>query len=230
MIASLSTTIQKFERADSLIPRTRIQVITHDDRHRGQVEDDREPGEPGRLVERRGDRREVGRALALRDESGGLHRRAVVGGEPVRHVQAEQVQEAAEVARPRDRHGDVADRVLDDEIPADDPGDELAERGVGIGVGRAGHRHHRRELGVAQRGEPTGDRGEHERDHDRGPGAEVVRAARDRRAGRGEDARADDRADAERGQVPLAQDAAKPARAALCVDVHPGEQLPHAAS
>ena len=31
-----------------------------------------------------------------------------------------------EVARPGDGDGDVAHRVLDDEVPADDPGDELA--------------------------------------------------------------------------------------------------------
>ena len=34
-------------------------------------------------------------------------------------------------------HRHVADRVFQDQIPADDPGDDFAERRVGIGVGRA---------------------------------------------------------------------------------------------
>ena len=76
-------------------------------------------------------------------------------------------QQLAEVARPADRHADVADRVLDDQVPADDPRHQLAERRVGVGVRRARDRHHRRELGVAERREPAGERGEQERDDDR---------------------------------------------------------------
>ena len=110
-------------------------------------------------------------------------------------------QQLLEVARPRDGDGDVADGVLDDQVPADDPRDQLAERGVGVGVGRSGDRHHRRELGVAERREAAGDGREHEREHERRAGAEVVGAAGRRRADRREDAGADDRADAERGEL-----------------------------
>jgi len=57
----------------------------------------------------------------------------------------------------------------------------------------------------------------------------MVRAARDRRAGGGEDARADDRADAQRRQVPLAKGAAQVAGLGLLVDIHPREELAHGA-
>ena len=123
---------------------------------------------------------------------------------------AEAAQQLLEIARPRDRHGDVADRVFDDQIPADDPRDQLAERGVGVGVGRAGDRHHRRELRVAQRREAAGDRGQHEREDQRRSGAQVIRAARGRRADRREQSRADHRADAERGQLDGAEHAFEP--------------------
>ena len=42
-----------------------------------------------------------------------------------------------EVARPADRDRRRAERVLEDQVPADDPGDELAQRRVGVGVGGA---------------------------------------------------------------------------------------------
>ena len=82
---------------------------------------------------------------------------------------------------------------------------ELAERGVGIGVGRAGDGHHRRELGVAERGEAADDRGDDEREHQRRPRARPLRVAGGGGADRREDAGADDRADAERDHVPRAE-------------------------
>ena len=42
-----------------------------------------------------------------------------------------------QVAAPADRDGHRADRVLEDQVPADHPREELAERGVGVGVGAA---------------------------------------------------------------------------------------------
>src|SRR5262249_20312437 len=60
-------------------------------------------------------------------------------------------------------------------------------------------------------------------------GADVVRAARDGRARRGKDPRSDDRADAERGQIPLAEDLVQAARRALGVDVNAREELAHEA-
>src|SRR5438094_896965 len=69
----------------------------------------------------------------------------------------EEAEERDEVVRPAVRHGARGDRVLEDQVPADDPGEELAERGVGVGVGAARHRHHRRKLAVAERGERTAE-------------------------------------------------------------------------
>ena len=68
-------------------------------------------------------------------------------------------EEPLHVAAPADRHGHRADRVLEDQVPADHPRDDLAERRVGVGVGAAGDRHHRRELGVAERGERAREAG-----------------------------------------------------------------------
>ena len=114
-----------------------------------------------------------------------------------------------EIARPGDRHGGVADGVFEDQVPADEPGGQFAQRGVGIGIGRAGDRHHGRELGVAERGEPAGHRHDEEGNHQRRPGADVLRAAGGGGAGRGEDARADDGAHPEHGELQRAQRAAQ---------------------
>ena len=65
-------------------------------------------------------------------------------------MQAEAFQQFVEVARPAGGHCGRLQGVLQNQIPADHEGDELAERQIGIGVGRAGHRGHGGELGVAQ--------------------------------------------------------------------------------
>ncbi|MEY4402559.1 MAG: hypothetical protein RIR91_594 [Verrucomicrobiota bacterium] len=118
------------------------------------------------------------------------------GGEGRGDVQAKAVEEAVEVARPTDRDGDGADAVFEGEVPADDPGHELAERGVGIRIGAAGDGHRGGHLGVAESGERAGDRAEHEGEHDcragvRGGGV----------AGEDEDAGANDAADADHHEV-----------------------------
>ena len=114
----------------------------------------------------------------------------------LRYLDAEVAHEHPEVRRPALRHDGRAQQQLEQQVPADDPRDDLAEAGVGERVGRPADRHRRRELGVAQRGEPAAERGEHERQHDRGPGDLLGRTP-----GEGEDAGADDDADAEDGQV-----------------------------
>ena len=127
-----------------------------------------------------------------------------------------------EVAAPGDRDRDVADRVLEDQIPADDPRDELAERRVRVRVGAAGLRNHRGELGVAERRRAR--RRTPSRMNDRmsaGPGAVADDlAARQHFAGRGradrrEDAGADDRADRQHDQIAGAEHALQ-ARAGRC--------------
>src|SRR5262249_9915035 len=70
--------------------------------------------------------------------------------------------ERAEITGPTNRHRHVADGVLENEVPADYPGDQFTERGVGISVSRARDRNHRSELGITERGKATRDSGQHE--------------------------------------------------------------------
>ncbi len=101
-----------------------------------------------------------------------------------------------EVSAPADGHGHGADRVFENQIPADHPGDDFAEGGVGVGVGAARDGNHRRELGVAQGRETAGEAGQ-----DIGEGDRRARLVRGRGSGQDEDAGADDRADAEEREI-----------------------------
>ena len=154
-----------------------------DAQHRG----DREHDEDGRQVERA--------ALAGR------------AGERVGQREAEQrVEQVVEVLAPADRDGGDRHGVLEDQVPADDPRRELAERRVGVRVGAARDRDRRGQLREGERGERAGDAGEDEGQDDRRAGVA------DRLADDHEDAGADDRAEAERGQVEQADDALQLAR------------------
>ena len=106
-------------------------------------------------------------------------------------------------------------RRIENEIPADDPGEQLAERRVGVGIGGARDGDHRRELGVAQRREHAGDACRDKRQHQGGAGAIVGRDS-----GQHEDAGADDRPDAEAGQLNRTEHAMKPLFAAQLVVEH----------
>ena len=197
-----------------------------DDGDRRQVDDERDAADvrrrrPGRreILRRRVERAGAGR----RDRRECVVRGSVVRRQPGGQVEPEMIEQLAEISRPSDRDADVADGVLDDQVPADDPGDELADRRIRVGVRRAGDRHHRRELGVAQRGESAGDRREDEREDDRRAGAGTRRVADDRRARRREDAGADRGAHAEGGEVPLAE---RPFEAAVCWRRRPRSRRP----
>ena len=125
-------------------------------------------------------------------------------GQRRRQGESEVAKEAHEVARPAHRHRRAAERVLEDQVPADDPRHQLARRGVRVGVRAAGHRDHRRQLGVAQPGERACHRRDDHREHQRRAG--VLGGGG---PGQDEDAGADDRADAERGEVKRAERAAE---------------------
>ncbi len=156
-----------------------------DDGERQHVEDDR-------------DAEQVRGAL---EETGNPGRGPVVGRDPRRDGDAEAGDEGLEVVAPADGDGHVAHGVLDDQIPADDPGDDLAQRRVRVGVGAPRDGDHRGELGVAERREATRDPGQDER-HDEGrSGAGPGGVAGRRRADRREDAGPDDGADAEQDDV-----------------------------
>ena len=122
-----------------------------------------------------------------------VSRHARPGG---RQLDAGGLEEADDVGGPAARDGTGADRVLEHEVPADEPGEELADGGVGVGVGAAGDRHHAGELGVRHADEAAGNAGEQEGQHERRAG---ILGGGD--AGQDEDAGADDDADAEQGDV-----------------------------
>ncbi len=151
---------------------------------------------PGAADQQRRDQHHDGRRRQVDDGGGG---RAVGQGhhlprrrrEPRRQAEPHRLQQTHEVARPADGDRRAADGIFQDQIPADDPGRELAQRGIGVGIGAAGNRQERRQLGVAEADEGTGDRGQHEGQHDGRPGIQ-----RRHRAGEDEDAAADDGADA----------------------------------
>ena len=74
-----------------------------------------------------------------------------------RQVEAEHSQLRFGITGKAHRDRDVRDGVFEDEVPSDDPGENLAERGVGIGVGAASDGNHRGQFGVAQSGKAAGD-------------------------------------------------------------------------
>ena len=122
-------------------------------------------------------------------------------------MNAEGRQERREVAAPRDGHGDIADSVFEDQVPADDPRHQLAERRVRVRIRAPRLRDHRRELGIAKRREAADESEQQERENQRGAGAVAhdltgrQRLAGRGRSDRGEDAGANHRADREHHQV-----------------------------
>src|SRR5438094_136021 len=58
---------------------------------------------------------------------GRQERRTVPGNEPGRQVNVEAAEQRREVITPRDGDGHVADRVLENEVPTDDPRDQLSQ-------------------------------------------------------------------------------------------------------
>ena len=153
----------------------------------------------------------------------------------VRQVDTEGGELSFRITGEADRYGHVADHVFKNQVPADDPGKDFAEGCVGVSVGAAGDGDHRGQFGVAQSGKAAGDGHQEKRNGDGGSGwraavhersggaagaqkihdhVERLRVQEGRRleifssgggAREDEDSRADDGADAERGQRPRAQ-------------------------
>ena len=143
----------------------------------------------------------------------GIHypgRGAVVHGEPFRYEDAEAFQEGPEIIGPAYRHGDIAHGVFDNQVPADYPGDNLAQGGIGIGVSRTGDRDNRGEFSVADRGESADYRCDYEGEHDCRAGPRPEDIAGRGRADCGENPRADYRPDAEHGELHRSQRALEP--------------------
>src|SRR5271155_5117529 len=83
-------------------------------------------------------------------------------------MQAEPIEQGDHVGGETYADGHVAYGVFQDEVPADDPGDELAHGGVGVSVGAAGNGDHGGQLGVTDGGKSADDGHQDERKRDRG--------------------------------------------------------------
>ncbi len=204
-IDTLTKTITLLTRADSLIPMTSKAVTSSHDHHGRQIDDCRELGiaaeiDVGRFeafLHRCEHRPSMPKVQLTRDRIGHLdHHRARRGQELRRQVDAPIVQKARDVSGPVDRDRGCADHVFEDQVPADQPGDELAHRGIGVGVRRAGDRNGRGHLGVAKTRECADDSAQNERDRYRRSGKLGGCFA-----GQPEEAGADHRADAEQNEV-----------------------------
>src|SRR5271157_2117646 len=117
-----------------------------------------------------------------------------------RDVDAKVLQEADEVAAPTGGDGRRAESVFQDEVPADDPGEEFAQGRVAVRVSRSGDGNQRGEFGIAQSSEDTTQPSQYEREHDRRTGV-----LRSRRSSEYENSGADDSADAQSNEIYGAQ-------------------------
>ena len=192
---SFTATMMLFARALSRTPNSSNQVMSITIANAGTLIEDRNAAKV-----RRGLEQPMDLGIAAQE------RRAIAGGEPIRHRHPA-VQQRLEVVAPRDRDRDVADGILEDQVPPDDPRHELAERRVRVRVRAPRLRDHRRELGVAEPSEAARGAQQEERQHERRTGADTNDLAvrphlpRRRRADRRENAGADHRPDGEHDQI-----------------------------
>ena len=118
------------------------------------------------------------------------------------------------IARPADRDDRGGEAIFEQQQRAHDPGGELADRRIAVGVGRAGHRQGRGKLRIAEAGERADDAGDQVGDQHGRAGVE-----RGGVAGAHEDAGADDAADAEEDEVPGPERALELAGRGLFLDL-----------
>ncbi len=107
------------------------------------------------------------------DHRGGPHGTLLTGvldGREQGLGQAEIAHDRHDITGPANGDGRSGDAVFQDKQPAHDPGEDLTQGPVGIGVGRARHRHGRSQFGVAQTRQRDGDAGGDEGQHDRRAG------------------------------------------------------------
>ena len=136
----------------------------------------------------------------------GSVRKADVGswcaGEAGRKWNSHFAQQSDGISGPSYGHGRGAEGVLEDEIPADDPGDELTHCRIRVSVGAAGDGDHARQLGVAKTGKSAGDSGEDHRESKRRAGVlgcDVTGELEDSCSDDGSDAESDE---SQRSQLP----------------------------
>ena len=135
------------DRDDDVVDLGRFRDAEHEQQREHRADQE------GRQVEDRGDRRR--RPPAPSDSPSG----------PVScagHMDADVAEQAHHIARPADRDDGRREAVFEQQQRAHHPGGELADRGVGIGVGRARDRQGRGQFGIAQAGEGADDAGDDE--------------------------------------------------------------------
>src|SRR4030043_726814 len=84
--------------------------------------------------------------------------------------QSHLLEQREERGRPSGGDGAGRDQVLEHQVPADDPGDDLAEGHIGVGVSAPGDWEHAGQLGVGEGAKGAGDGGDDEGHQDAGPG------------------------------------------------------------
>ena len=161
------------------------------EQHHEELDPDQHHVDPHRLLDADGDQGgEDG------DQQHGQQVDAAARSQILGPGNADVAEEDHRVRAPALRDHAGAEHQLQQQVPADDPGDDLAQAGVGERVRRARHRDRGRELRVAERRQPAGDGRDHEAQHDRGTGQGAGRSS-----GQGEDAGSDDHADTEDREV-----------------------------
>ena len=146
-------------RADSRMPRTRTTVRSITIRNAGMLKPKCQPGLVQVLA---------GQVLQAGGQIGG---RNPLERDGSRTTRADRLDVRGEA----DADAHVGEGVFEDQVPADDPRDQLAQRGVGVGVRRAGDGNHRGEFGVAEPGEHAHDRDQDQRERERRAGAGAAR-------------------------------------------------------
>src|SRR5215510_9796462 len=81
---------------------------------------------------------------------------------------SEIAQQAEHVTAPPTRDSCGSECVLEDQVPADNPCDELSQSGIPVGISRSGYGNHRSKFGVAKPSKNARQSCKNERKYDRG--------------------------------------------------------------
>ena len=160
-------------------------------------------GQPGAEHQQHGEERHNHQRGEVDGQSANMHLR---GGVP-----ADQMQEVIQIDAPVFRDDRTGHEHLEDQIPADNPGDQLPHRRVGEGICGPGDRDHRRELRIAHDGRTAHDTGNQKAQNRR-----RTRMIGDRLGAHGEYARADRDRDTHHRQIPHTERAHQLALAVAC--------------
>src|SRR5258708_40088857 len=77
-------------------------------------------------------------------------------------VNSQITEQLREISGPSDGYRGTANDILQEQIPADDPGDEFSQGGIGVGISAPGHWKQRCKFGVAKGGTKAAQRRDNE--------------------------------------------------------------------